>query len=243
MALAGTLQPRLLAVPFAVEVRLVAPRLAAELSFAAGLAVPGELRSFCSLSRSRRTALFIFSRSRRASRRSLATSLRRSLLPVRMLPRIAPSSFSVTSSAVLMRAIARSFCSKRARAAAVTRERAAGLLAVALRVDAALGAAVFRALALFTGGIDAPLSWNCSTLCHRGSHSSRPQGLAKACFEVFLDRDPALRCVTGYNLNRRGSELVGASSRSHFYPAWCAGRVAASDSQGCPRSLSVTCRA
>lgn len=102
-----------------------------------------------------------------------------------MLPRIAPSSFSVASSAVLIRAIARPFCSKRARAAAVTRGRAAGFLAVALRVDAALGAAVFRALALLTGGIDAPLSWNCSKLCHRGSHSSRPQGLARADPEVF----------------------------------------------------------
>ncbi len=153
----STLQPRLLAVRFAVELRLDAPRLAAELGFAAGLAVPGELRSFCSCSRSRRTALFIFSRSRRASRRSLAMSLRRSFLPVRMLPRIAPSSFSAASSAVLIRAIARPFCSKRARAAAVTRGRAAGFLAVALRVDAALGAAVFRALALLTGGIDAPL--------------------------------------------------------------------------------------
>ncbi len=170
-------QPRLLSVRFAVELRLGARRLAAELGFAAGLAVPGELRSFCSCSRSRRTALFIFSRSRRASRKSLATSLRRSFLPVRMLPRIAPSSFSVASSAVLIRAIARPFCSKRARAAAVTRGRVAGFLAVALRVDTALGAAVFRALALLTGGIDAPLSWNCSTLCHRGSHSSRPQCL------------------------------------------------------------------
>ena len=179
------LQPRLLAVRFVGELRLDAPRLAGELGFAAGLAVPGELRSFCSCSRSRRTALFIFSRSRRASRRSLATSLRRSFLPVRMLPRIAPSSFSVASSAVLIRAIARPFCSKRARAAAVTRGRAAGFLAVALRVDAALGAAVFRALALLTGGIDAPLSWKCSTLCHRGSHSSRPQGLARADPEVI----------------------------------------------------------
>lgn len=182
------LQPRLLAVRFVGELRLDAPRLAGELGFAAGLAVPGELRSFCSCSRSRRTALFIFSRSRRASRRSLATSLRRSFLPVRMLPRIAPSSFSVASSAVLIRAIARPFCSKRARAAAVTRGRAAGFLAVALRVDAALGAAVFRALALLTGGIDAPLSWNCSTLCHRGSHSSRPQGLARADPEVIGPR-------------------------------------------------------
>ncbi len=57
VALAATLQARLLAVRFAVELRLDAPRLAAELGFAAGLAVPGELRSFCSCSRSRRTAL------------------------------------------------------------------------------------------------------------------------------------------------------------------------------------------
>jgi hypothetical protein len=127
---AATLQPRLLAVRFAVELRLDAPRLAAELGFPAGRALPCELRSFCSCSRSRRTALFIFSRSRRASRRSLATSLRRSFLPVRMLPWIAPSSFSVTSSAFLMRAIARPFCSNRARAAAVTRGWAAGFLAV-----------------------------------------------------------------------------------------------------------------
>src|SRR5271166_6251808 len=155
-ALAATLQPRLLAVRFAVELRLDAPRLAGELGFAARLALPGELRPFCSCSRSRRTALFIFSRSRRASRRSFATSLPRSLRPVRMLPRIAPSSFSVASSAVLMRAIARPFCSKRARAAALTRTPAAGFWAAALREDDALRVAVFRALAFFIGGIGAP---------------------------------------------------------------------------------------
>jgi hypothetical protein len=154
--LAATLQRPLLALRFAVELRLDAPRFAAELRFAAEFAAPPELRSFCSRSRSRSTALFIFSRSRRASRRSLATSLRRSLPPVRTLPRIAPSSFSVASSAVLMRAIARPFCSKRARAAAVTRARAAGFWAAALREDGALGVVVFRVLAFLIGGIDAP---------------------------------------------------------------------------------------
>src|SRR5664280_1904064 len=180
VAPAATFQPRLLFVRFAVVLRLDAPRLAPELGFAEGLAVPGELRSFCSCSRSRRTALFIFSTSRRASRRSLATSLRRSFLPVRMLPRIAPSSFSVASSAALMRAIARPFCSKRARAAAVTRARAAGFWAAALREDGALRAVVFRALAFLTGGIDAPLTWDCSPLCNRGSRSTRPRALARA---------------------------------------------------------------
>ena len=156
LAAAATLQRPLLAVRFAVELRLDAPRFAAELRFAAGFAGPPELRSFCSRSRSRSTALFIFSRSRRASRRSLATSLRRSLPPVRTLPRIAPSSFSVASSAVLMRAIARPFCSKRARAAALTRAPAAGFLAAAVRDDDALRVVVFRALAFLVGGIDAP---------------------------------------------------------------------------------------
>ncbi len=156
VAPAATLQRPLLAVRFAVELRLDAPRFAAELRFAAEFAAPPELRSFCSRSRSRSTALFIFSRSRRASRRSFATSLRRSLPPVRTLPRIAPSSFSVVSSAFLMRAIARPFCSKRARAAAVTRAPAAGFLAAALREDDALRVVVFRALALLVGGIDAP---------------------------------------------------------------------------------------
>ncbi len=156
VARAATLQRPLFAVRFAVELRLDAPRFAAELRFAGELAAPPELRSFCSRSRSRSTALFIFSRSRRASRRSLATSLRRSLPPVRTLARIARSSFSAASSAVLVRAIARPFCSKRARAAAVIRVPAAGFLAAALREDDALRVVVFRALAFVIVGIDAP---------------------------------------------------------------------------------------
>ena len=173
VAPAATLQRFLLAVRFAVELRLDAPRFAAELVSQPAWRRRLSVRSFCSRSRSRSTALFIFSRSRRASRSSLATSLRRSLPPVRTLPRIAPSSFSVASSAVLMRAIARPFCSKRARAAALTRAPAAGFWAAALREDDALRVAVFRALAFLIGGIDAPCLGNYRTLCCRASHNSR----------------------------------------------------------------------
>src|SRR5438128_12400688 len=58
----------------------------------------GRVRSFCSRSRSRRSVLLIFVRSRVASRRRLAMSLRRSSAPLPRLPPSALSSFWAASS-------------------------------------------------------------------------------------------------------------------------------------------------
>jgi hypothetical protein len=49
-----------------------------------------------------------------------------------------------------------------------------------------------------------------------------------------LGRDPALRCVTGYNLNARGSDLVGAELAS-----WLGDRLQAWRVEGAPGSRPV----
>src|SRR5207237_8170266 len=76
----------------------------------------GRVRSFCSRSRSRRSVLLIFVRSRVASRRRLAMSLRRSSAPLPRLPPSAASSFCAASSDLVRREIGSFPAPARARA-------------------------------------------------------------------------------------------------------------------------------
>jgi hypothetical protein len=143
-----------------------------------GLALAAAASSFRRRSRSPNTALFIFSTSRRASRSSLATSLRRSPPPVPRLPRIAAISFCVTSRACLIRRMAWLLRSWRARVAAAARPPGAALADTFLPFDGfraevfraeVLRAEVLRAEVFRGAGIDAPCV-GCERWFGRASH-------------------------------------------------------------------------